>query len=154
MTDTQNVTATDVPAPALIPPQASVATRGAGAAGTTQPQPVTDEQLHAMVSGGAATMGAAPTMLPPTAERAAGVVAAEAITATWRTNVQISALWNIDEVRNAWCYIANLGWRKLYNGRDGAFSALVTLAAQARETGRPVTAREEADGMIYEIYLW
>jgi hypothetical protein len=47
-----------------------------------------------------------------------------------------------------------VGWKKLYNGRDGAFSALVTLAAQARQTGRNVSCREEADGMIYEIYLW
>ena len=45
-------------------------------------------------------------------------------------------------------------WFGQYNGRDGAFQALVALAAQARQTNRIVNLREEADGMIYEIYLW
>jgi hypothetical protein len=28
------------------------------------------------------------------------------------------------------------------------------MASQARQTGRTVNFREEADGMVYEIYLW
>ena len=66
----------------------------------------------------------------------------------------VTALWSINEVRNAWMHVSGLGWRKLYNGRDGAFRALVTLAAHARQTGRPINFREEADGMVYEIYSW
>jgi len=50
--------------------------------------------------------------------------------------------------------VVGLGWKRLYNGRDGAFIALTILAAQARQVGRPVNFREEADGMVYEIYLW
>jgi hypothetical protein len=40
-----------------------------------------------------------------------------------------------------------------YQSRDSAFEALVTLAAQARQTRRAIMFREEADGMVYEIYL-
>jgi hypothetical protein len=146
MTETQKA-----PAPSLIPSQASAATVSRTAApGTTEPQELTDETLQAL-TGGSASAGA-PTLLPPGAEAAAG--AAGAVTATWRTNVQISALWSIDEVRNAWAYVVGVGWKKLYNGRDGAFSALAELAAQARQTGATTSLREEADGMIYEIYLW
>ncbi len=82
------------------------------------------------------------------------MAAEAAITATWRSGVTVTALWSINEVRNAWMYVPTVGWRKLYNGRDGSFTALVTLAAQARQTGRPIAFREEADGMVYEIYLW
>jgi hypothetical protein len=51
-------------------------------------------------------------------------------------------------------HVPSLGWRKLFNGKDGAFTALVTLASQARQTGRTINFREEGDGMVYEIYLW
>jgi hypothetical protein len=94
-----------------------------------------------------------PTLEPPVT--AAGATTGEAAaTATWRTNVTIDALWSVDETRNAFMHVVGLGWRKVYNGRDGAFQALVLLASQARQTGRPCNLREEADGMIYEIYLW
>ncbi len=66
----------------------------------------------------------------------------------------VTAMWSINEARNAWMHVPGLGWRKLYNGRDGAFMALVALAGQARQTGRQIVFREEADGMVYEIYLW
>ncbi|GIE98136.1 hypothetical protein [Paractinoplanes rishiriensis] len=98
-----------------------------------------------------------PKLLPPsvagTAEKLAEV-RAEGVTATWHTGVTITAMWSINEIRNAWIHVQNKGWRKIYNGRDGAFMALTGLAGQARQTKRSVTLREEADGMIYEIYLW
>ena len=134
-------------APTLIPPESS-STSSTEMPGLSSPEMVTDEQISAL-TGEAAPPGA-PLLAPPEVEQ----VAAEGVTATWRTNVTINALWSIDEVRNAWVSVAGLGWRKLYNGRDGAFQALVTLAGQARQTGRPASLREEADGMIYEIYLW
>jgi hypothetical protein len=92
--------------------------------------------------------GAAGARVAATAEAVGG------ITATWRTNMTVAATWSIDEIRNAWMYVNGLGWRKLYNGRDGAFTALVTLATHARQTGRPISFREESDGMVYEIYVW
>lgn len=132
--------------PTLTPPEATAAS--AGVAGNSAPVDVTDEQVAAKV--GQSTPLDGPTALPPslTAE------AAEAVTATWHSGVLIDALWSIDETRNRWVRIAGVGWRKLYNGRDGSFQALSALAAQGHQTGRSVNLREEADGMIYEIYLW
>lgn len=100
----------------------------------------------------AADTDSAPTLAPPEVQ-----VSAEdtlAATATWHTSVKIDALWGIDETRNAWVRVVGVGWKKVHNGRDGAFQALVTLAGQARQTGRPVNLREEAGGVIHEIYLW
>jgi hypothetical protein len=76
------------------------------------------------------------------------------VTGTWQTGVTVDALWSINQVRNAWMRVVGVGWVKLYNGSDGAFTALTTLGSQARQTGRPVSYRQEADGMAHEIYLW
>ena len=135
--------------PTLTPPEAGTVT-DLDVPGTTSPTAVSDEQIAALVAE--STPLAGPMARPPSlvAEEAA----AGAVTATWRNNVKIDALWSIDENRNAWVRIAGVGWRKIYNGRDGAFLALTTLASQARQTNRPVNLREEADGMLYEIYLW
>ena len=99
-----------------------------------------------------------PTLLPPSlpgsAKALADATAATAVGATWHTGVTITAMWSINETRNVWIYVTGKGWRKIYNGRDGSFTALTALAGQARQTKRTVWLREEADGMIYEIYLW
>jgi hypothetical protein len=143
-------------APTEAPPEVDLRSEEAakGAVGTTEPEPLTGAQL-AEATGPPSVAEAAPRLRPP--GNGHGAVAAEAITgvtATWRTGVTVTALWSINEIRNAWAYLSGIGWRKIYNGRDGAFMSLVALASQARQTGRPITAREEADGMLYEIYLW
>jgi hypothetical protein len=128
----------------------------AEAPGTTAPELVSDETLAEVLQAGAEAHGR-PTLDPATiADGLAGAQADAlgAVTGTWRTGVTVNALWSINEVRNAWMHVAGLGWRKLYNGRDGSFRALVALAAHARQTGRPINFREEADGMVYEIYAW
>jgi hypothetical protein len=84
------------------------------------------------------TNAGAPTVQPPTA--------------TTTTSSDSSALGV--SARNAWANVAGVGWKKIFNGRDGAFQALVSLLSQARQTNRTVNLREEADGMIYEVYLW
>lgn len=140
--------------PTLTPSsrRASVAAAAAaGGAGTSEPKPISDEQLRAMVEGSGAATTAGPTLMPP------GTGAAEipaAVTGTWRSGLTVSAMWSINETRNAWMHVTGLGWRRLHNGRDGSFMALVALAGQARQTGRQIAFREEADGMVYEIYLW
>ena len=139
------------PGPTRIPAQGGAAESAAGGVGTSEPAQLTDEQLKVMVSGNIVAAGGEPQLMPPGTQQAAGAGAA---TATWRTNVQVTATWMVDETRNAFVYLDGIGWKKVFNGTDGAFSALVALAAQARETGRNVSAREEADGMIHEIYLW
>jgi hypothetical protein len=121
---------------------------GTAGAGTTSPS-LSESALAALAES--TTSG--PALAPPVT--AAGATTGDgAATATWRTNVTIDALWSIDEPRNAFVHVVGLGWRKVFNGRDGAFQALVLLASQARQTGRPCNLREEADAMIYEIYLW
>jgi hypothetical protein len=113
--------------------------------GTSAPS---DEQIAAL------TMESAPLAMPTLAPPAAAVLGADAVTGTWQNNVKVDALWVIEETRNAWMRVVGVGWKRLYNARDGAFAALVTLASQARQTGHAINMREEADGMIYEIYLW
>jgi hypothetical protein len=130
--------------PSLAPPSRHSAS-AVGTAGHSAPT-MTGEQLAAI----AVEAPVAPTLMPPGAE-----VGAEAgVAGTWRNNMQIDAVWCMNETRNAFVHVAGLGWRRIYNGRDGAFQALVSLASQARQTNRIVNFREEADGMIYEIYVW
>jgi hypothetical protein len=143
--------------PTKAPPRAKAGNGASiGEVGTTEPELLTEETLAEVLEAEADAQGR-PTLDPTIAGSAgaaaqAGAVAA--VTGTWRTGMTVTGLWSINEVRNAWMYVSGLGWRKLYNGRDGAFRALVTLAAHARQTGRPINFREEADGMVYEIYSW
>jgi hypothetical protein len=117
----------------------------ATAVGTTAP--AVPEQGSTLLAG--APGPTEPALLP--GDPAAG---AGAVTGTWQTNVTVDALFGVDEVRNAWIRVVNVGWKKILNTSDGSFTALQTLAAQAKQTGRPISFREEADGMIHEIYLW
>lgn len=131
--------------PAGSPP-ASVAAEGI-TVGTSTPGARTVESS----GGDAASVSAtAPTAGPPTVGDAA---TGEEVSATWRSG-QVIALWSVNEIRNAWANVQGVGWKKIYNGRDGSFLALTTLASQARQTGRSINFREKADGMIYEICLW
>lgn len=139
MTTTTN----NLAGPTLTPPGELSTTEAGGLAAPT----ATEEQIAAIAGDSAA----APSLTPPSI---VGVAAGEGVTVSWHTNVQIDALWSIDQTRNAFVHIVGVGWKKIFNGRDGSFQALVTLASQARQTNRPASLREEADGMIYEIYLW
>lgn len=139
--------------PTKPPPQAKEAVSETGV-GTTEPELLTDETIAEVLEAEAESQGRPsldPTSVGGVTAQAAAVAA---VTGTWQTGKTVTALWSINEIRNAWMYVSGLGWRKLYNGRDGAFRALVTLAAHARQTGRPINFREEADGMVYEIYSW
>jgi hypothetical protein len=141
-----------VMAPTAQPPGVEQTGQGArvSAAGTSAPKAITDEQLHALVQETIKAM--APTLIPPAVE--VGFTVEGVTAATWQTGKTVTALWGVNETRNAWMHVDGLGWRKLYNGRDGAFVALTMLASQARQTGKPISFRQEADGMVYEIYLW
>jgi hypothetical protein len=141
--------------PRETPPGAKAASESAStSAGTTEPKPLTEERLADVLEAEAEIEGR--PKLDPSSVSGVGVQeeAVGAVTGTWQTGVTVTATWSINEVRNAWFYASGLGWRKIYNGRDGAFRALVTLATHARQTGRPINFRQEADGMVYEIYSW
>lgn len=135
------------------PPQDG-GTQGVAAqeAGSSRPKPLSDEQMAATSGTGAGAAG--PSQSPPQAGSEKASSGADGVTAAiWRSGT-VTALWSRNEVRNAWMHVANLGWRKLFNGRDGSFQALTFLASQAKQTGRTIQFREEADTMIHEIYLW
>jgi hypothetical protein len=136
--------------PTLLPEQRAQIGTSAGA-GTSAP---TLDHLEPATTGGSSA--SAPTASPPgTAGAQAGDQAGDqGVTGTWTTNVTVDAMWCIHETRNSWLHVTGGAWKKIYNARDGSYQALVTLAAQARQTGRTVSMREEADGMVYEIYLW
>jgi hypothetical protein len=139
-------------APSLVPTQAvaqhAAATQVAGdSAPTLAPEARTDG-----TSAGLA--GRAPVLLPPGTEGADAAAAASGVTGTWTSGVMCDATWSINETRNAFFHVTGGAWKKIFNGTDGAFTALVTLATQAKQTGHQMAIREEADGMVHEIYLW
>lgn len=90
--------------------------------------------------------GGAPSMRP------AGV--GGAIGGQWHSAKRITGTWCINEVRNAWVYVDGLSWRKLANGLDSVTLAMSLLGASALATGTATDLREEADGMIHEMYVW
>jgi hypothetical protein len=144
-------------APSQAQSQAATITAeaAAGAApGLDAPTRVTPEELHELVHGPQPI--SSPALMPPDLREIDSPTESTlgAVTGTWRSAQYVDAMWSIDQVRNAWMLVRGLGWRKIYNGRDGAFDALAMLASQARQTGHQISFREEADGMAYEIYLW
>jgi hypothetical protein len=88
---------------------------------------------------------AAPSLRP--SEDGAGVAA-------WNTNKKVTALWSINQNRNSWLHIDGVGWRRLANNSDSVTMALTILGAHAREKASTVNYRDEADGMIHELYVW
>ena len=113
-----------------------------------------------------ATAGAAqPEQLPPGAAAAVSAPAApseplpdaagaKAGVTVWVNTQTINALWSMNQTRNSWIGVANVGWKKLADNSDSASMALTMLSAHAREKQSPVNYREEADGKIHEMYVW
>ncbi len=141
-------------APVQTPPQAQLAEADVQQAGQSRPKEVHAE--HVSLQGGVTT----PTLTPPGVDGSAGGAAVSAqtpptaVTGTWSTNVTVDATWSINETRNAFFHTSTGAWKKVFNGTDSAFDNLVALASQAKQTGHPISFREEADGMTHEIYLW
>lgn len=90
-----------------------------------------------------------PTLVPPQTEAKTdtGVTA-------WQNNQKITALWSNNANRNVWAYVANVGWKKMADNSDSAAMAFNILAAHARTKASVVNYRDEADGKIYEMYVW
>lgn len=133
----------DRPGRTVIAPQATAADTDLGV-----PRPLTPDDLQVTVSEpGIATT--APVLQPPSATHDA----ATAIGA-WQQDKRITALWSNSSTRNAFMHIAGVGWKRLNPANDSAWSALVLLANQARQTGCRIDYRDEADGLVHEIYLW
>lgn len=125
--------------PTALPPASGINATSEGSAPTELPP--------ALSAGSEGSSASVPT-LPPTA----GVTAGE-ITA-WQNDKRINALWSINENRNVFVGITGVGWKKLANNDDTAIVALTLLSGSARLTSSPVNYRDEADGMIHEMYVW
>jgi hypothetical protein len=113
--------------------------------------PDTKPQQDVLTAGAAP---AAPTALPPAATGdTTGRVGAVGAS-TWVNDKKVNALWTSNENRNSWISVAGVGWVKLANNSDSAVVALTMLGANARLTQGNVSYRQEADGMLHEMYVW
>ncbi|QNP74169.1 hypothetical protein IAG44_35105 [Streptomyces roseirectus] len=133
--------------PALLPPGVNAGLAGGALGGAGKPAGDAMVQRFELNAAGEAR----PTLTP---ELHGELRAFAAITGTWTQNVTVDGLWSINQTRNAFFRVKGGGWKKIYNATDWSFTALTTLASQARQTSRPISFREEADGMVHEIYLW
>jgi hypothetical protein len=73
---------------------------------------------------------------------------------TWQRDKRVAGLWAIDETRNAWINVRDIGWKRLADSSDATTMALVILAAQAHQTEARIDYREGSDGKIHELYVW
>lgn len=133
-------------------PSQNPPTKGAASSGAEEARPRDLTAAELTMSASAAQAAGQPTMdPPPTSGAAAG---AQAV-GTWNSNKKITALWSMNQNRNVWVAIDGVGWKKLSTASDSATEALGIISAVAKQTQSPyVSYREEADGMIHEMYVW
>ena len=138
----ENATNAAQGAPTLEPPDAA---QGASTTQTGErPQELDLEQL----ASAASYAGATPRLAPP--EQA---LVTEGVTAV-HSDKRINALFCTSQTRNAWVSVQGVGWKKLSNTSDSALGAMTMLGAHAKQLGCRVDYRDEADGMIHELYVW
>jgi hypothetical protein len=70
----------------------------------------------------------------------------------WLNNTRVVGLWTIDQDRNAWAYLAGVGWRRIASNNDNIFFDLLRLLAAAKEGGRPVNVYQD-NAVITQIYV-
>ena len=138
-------------APTALPPAASGSSGDADSTATLPTRLAPSDDVTLVTSVVPDTAG--PSLLPPQQASSAAAASDGVTAAVWTYDKAVSATWCVNETRNAWMLVDGVGWKKLFNGTDGAFTALVTLAAQARQTGHHISFREDG-GLVREIYLW
>lgn len=138
--------------PVLLPPGVDVGLNGHTLSAPDKPASDVMVTRFEQTSAGEAR----PTITPELRGdlQAFAAQSAMAISGTWTQNVIVDAMWCINQTRNAYLHVKGGAWKKIFNGSDWAFTALTTLASQARQTGKPISFREEADGLVHEIYLY
>jgi hypothetical protein len=125
--------------PTALPPASGIS------AGSEESHPT---ELPPVQSAGTEESSSSVPTLDPTAG-----VGADQITA-WQNDKRINALWAKNQNRNVFVGVTGVGWKKLANNDDTAIVALTLLSGSARITQSPVNYRDEADGMIHEMYVW
>ncbi len=132
-------------APSQPPPVSlSGTTGGNGAVVETEPMPISEAEMAAVLS---AAVGAAPAFEPPELKVTSGIQA-------WVSNKLVNALWCINQNRNVWAGFAGVGWKKFADNSDSAAMAFTILASNAKITQGVTNYREESDGKVYEMYVW
>jgi hypothetical protein len=134
----------EVAKPVNVPPGLDVA---AGVSIEAQPE-MSEADVRALLNTISTT--AEPELGPPGVKEALRGVTA----AVWVNNVQVTALWCINQNRNSWAAFAGNGWQKFANNSDSAIMAFTALAAHARVAQGPTSYRQEADKMVHELYVW
>jgi len=137
--------------PTESPPQGGAgAGDGGGATGAVAPPRELSDLASDLIAGAAAAgLEPAPTLQPPATAAGAG----DGI-GLWVTNKQIDALYATYGARFSWMHVAGSVWRRFSPTSDSGVAALALLAAHARDRGRPVSYREEADQLVHEMYVW
>lgn len=138
--------------PSQLPPGNLIKASGREA----RPPELSSEQLSQIADKGPAAAAAtsiisdaAPSLSPSEAVPRVGAVGT-----TWQSNAQVSALWSINQDRNSWVYVTNVGWQKLSTASESAVVAMTMLGAHLKQTQTIFNYRTEADGMIHEMYVW
>jgi hypothetical protein len=111
----------------------------------SKPQDLASLDVTSAIAVGSAS---APVLEPPVAAKSQEAVGA------WLNDKRVNATWCINQNRNAYVAIVGVGWKKLANNSDSAIVALNMLGTHARQMNSPMNYREEADGMIHEMYVW
>ena len=131
-------------APSASPPATAGATTGkCGCQGSGSTQS----------AGRASSVGAgaslqAPSLRPATAGSAGGA------TATWQSNVHVIGLWSINQDRNCWVYLDNVGWRNLSGASESGLVAMNMVASHAYQLGSTTSLYDEDDGSLSQLYVW
>jgi hypothetical protein len=137
-----NVAASASNVPTALPP--ATATVSGGKCGCNGSAAVSSASS---VLVGASSSSQAPSLRPDSSN-------ASAVTATWQSNVHINGLWSINQDRNAWVYLDNVGWRKLSGASESGLVAMNMLAAHAYQLGSSSSLYEGDDGSINQLYVW
>lgn len=135
--------------PTESPPDAGDGNGAGAGTGTVAPPRELEDLAGELIAGAAAVAGAAePTLEPPSA-----AVTGDGV-GLWVSNKQIDALYSTYAARFSWMHVAGGLWRRFSPVSDSGVAALALLAAHARDRGRPVNYREEADQLVHEMYVW
>jgi C1A family cysteine protease len=70
----------------------------------------------------------------------------------WERNKKVIGLYTINQDRNAWAYITDLGWRRVSFENDNIFFDMLSQLTSAKAGSRRVDIRQE-NGVIKELYV-
>jgi len=73
-------------------------------------------------------------------------------TGVWQNNKRVTGLWTINQDRNAWVFIAGLGWKRIAYNNDNIFFSMLSDLVAAKAANRPVNFYE-VQGLIRQVYV-